>query len=99
LLSWQIFFITISAVIGGIFAPTAEALKIAGPSGTLLAIFVGGVVTISTAECVSKFTQLFPAPNAIFEIIAAFLDEDWAMVASISYWCQRSDFLVILTIN
>lgn len=76
-----------SAVIGGIFAPTAEALKISGPGGTLLAIFVGGVVAISTMECISKFTQLFPAPNAIAEIIAAFLDEDWAVVASISYWC------------
>jgi len=72
-----------------------EALAIVGPGGALLVIIVGGVVTISTMECVSEFTQLFPAPNAIAEIIAAFVDEDWAYVASISYWCQRSDFLAI----
>lgn len=92
-------FIIVSAVIGGVFAPTAQALKIAGPAGALLAIVVGGVIAISVMECVSEFTQLFPAPNAIVEIIAAFVDEDLAWVAGISYWCQRSDFLVLLTIN
>jgi amino acid transporter len=92
-------FIAVSAVIGGVFAPTAQALKIAGPGGALVAIMVGGITAISVMECVSEFTQLFPAPNAIVDIIAAFLCEDWAWVAGIAYWCLHSDFLVLLSIK
>lgn len=90
-------FIAISAVIGGVFAPTAQALKIAGPTGALVAIAVGGITAISVMECVSEFTQLFPAPNAIVEIIAAFVCEDLAWVAGVAYWCLHSDFLVLLS--
>jgi len=92
-------FIDVSAVIGGIFAPSAQALKLVGPAGALLAIIVNGVMAISVMECVSEFTQLFPAPNAIVDIIAAFVDKDLAWVAGIAYWYQRSDSLVPLTIN
>ena len=73
------------------FAPTAQALEIAGPAGALLAIVVGGITAISVMECVSEFTQLFPAPNAIVNIIAAFVDEELAWVAGIAYWCLHSD--------
>lgn len=83
-------FIAVSAVIGGIFSPTAQALKIAGPAGTLLAVAVNGIIVISLMECVSEFTQLFPAPNAIPDIIAAFVDKDLAWVVGIAYWCPRS---------
>jgi amino acid permease len=50
-------------------------------------------------ECVSEFTQLFPAPNAIPDIIAAFVDEDLAWVVGIAYWCSRFHFLILLTIK
>jgi amino acid permease len=82
-------FIAVSAVIGGVFAPTAQALKIAGPAGALLAVAVGGIVAISVMECVSEFVQLFPSPNAIVDIIAAFVCEDLGLIIGIAYWCQR----------
>jgi len=79
-------FIAVSAVIGGIFSPTAQALKLAGPAGTLVAVVLNGVIVICVMECISEFTMLFPAPNAIVDIIAAFVDKELALAVGIGYW-------------
>jgi yeast amino acid transporter len=65
----------------------------------LLAIILNGVLAISVMECVSEFTQLFPAPNAIVEIVAAFVDEDLAWVVGIAYWYIDSDIRELLTLR
>jgi hypothetical protein len=92
-------FIVVSAVIGGLFAPTGQALEIAGPGGTLIAIVVNGIVAISVMECISEFTQIFPTPNAIVDIVSAFVDEDLAWVIGIAYWYNRTDICGLLTIR
>ncbi|MCJ1396786.1 hypothetical protein MMC18_009678, partial [Xylographa bjoerkii] len=85
--SWQIFFITISAVIGsGIFAEDGEALEVSGPGGTLLSLFIMGAIAIATMEGLSEMVQLFPAPNAIVEYIGAFVDADLGWIMGIAYW-------------
>jgi amino acid transporter len=45
-----------------------------------------GIIAISVSECVSKFTQQFPAPNAIVEYVRTFVDEDLSWVIGIAYW-------------
>ncbi|MCJ1280375.1 hypothetical protein MMC21_008202 [Puttea exsequens] len=83
---WQIFFITISAVIGVmIFFSDGEALELAGPSGALFAFVVVGVIAICVMECVSELIQMFPTPNAIVEFVRIFVDEDWAWVVGVAY--------------
>lgn len=37
-------------------------------------------------ESVSELVQIFPAPNAIYEYVATFVDEDLAWVAGMAYW-------------
>ncbi|KAH6870499.1 hypothetical protein BKA58DRAFT_178087 [Alternaria rosae] len=84
---WMIFFIVISAVIGGgIFSNGGPSMKVAGPAGALVALIIMGAITICAAEGLSELTQLFPAPNAIVEYVRAFVDEDLAWVIGIAYW-------------
>lgn len=73
--------IVLSTVIGvTIFQKHGEALKVAGPSGTLLALAIAGVAAISAVEGVSEMIQMFPAPNAAMELVRAFVDPDLAWV-------------------
>ena len=62
------------------------ALELAGPAGLLVAFFIVSFITIMVMEGVSELTQLFPAPNAVFEYVRAFVDEDLAWVVGIAYW-------------
>ncbi|CAN9425235.1 unnamed protein product [Alternaria alternata] len=84
---WMIFFIVISAVIGGgVFNNGGPSMEVAGPTGALVGLFITGVIAICAAEGLSELTQLFPAPNAIVEYVRAFVDEDLAWVIGIAYW-------------
>jgi yeast amino acid transporter len=65
----------------------------------MLAIIVNGILTICVMECVSEFTQLFPAPNAIVKIVAAFVDEDLAWVVGIAYWCSDYEIRELLSLR
>ena len=79
--------IALSTVIGvTIFQEDGEALKVAGPSGTLLAFGIVGVVAIFIVEGVSEMIQMFPTPNAIMEFVRAFVDPDLAWVVGVAYW-------------
>ncbi|CAF9911795.1 MAG: hypothetical protein HETSPECPRED_000447 [Heterodermia speciosa] len=87
LYGWQIFMITISAVIGvTIFYIDGEALEVAGPGGTLMAFVIIGIVAICVNEGISEMIQCFPAPNALMEYVKAFVDPDLAWVVGIMYW-------------
>lgn len=44
----------------------------------MFAIFVG--------ETISEFVQMFPTPNAVFEYVSAFVDEELAWVIVLLYW-------------
>ncbi|KAJ9637660.1 hypothetical protein H2199_007150 [Coniosporium tulheliwenetii] len=84
---FQIFFIVLSAIIGGgIFNQNGEALELAGPGGMIVAMIFMGLVTIAMSEGVSEFTQMFPAPNAIVEYVRTFVDEDLGWVVGIAFW-------------
>lgn len=79
--------IALSTVIGvTIFQADGEALKVAGPSGTLLAFAIVGVVAICVVEGVSEMIQMFPTPNATMEFVRAFVDPDLAWVVGVAYW-------------
>ena len=83
--------ITISAVIGvTIFYIDGEALEVAGPGGTLLALVIIGIVAICVMEGISEMIQCFPAPNALMEYVKAFVDPDLAWVVGVMYWYIKS---------
>lgn len=63
-----------------------EALELTGPLGLLCALCVLGVIIICIGETVSHLVQLFPAPNAIYEYVYHFVDEELAWVVGIAYW-------------
>ncbi|KAF2995412.1 hypothetical protein E8E14_000267 [Neopestalotiopsis sp. 37M] len=90
----QIFFIVFSAVIGsGVFIGNGEALAVAGPAGMIGIVVILGLIAAMVVETVGQFVQLFPAPNAIYEYIWAFLDEELAGVVAIAYWyCYSAVF-------
>ena len=69
-----------------VFYSNGYALEVAGPSGTLLAIAIVGVVAICVMECVSEMIQMFPTPNAIVEFVRILVDEDLAWVIGLGYW-------------
>ena len=69
-----------------VFQADGEALEVAGPSGTLLAFAIVGVVAICVVECVSETIQMFPTPNAVMEFVRAFVDPDLAWVVGVAYW-------------
>ena len=52
----------------------------------LLALFIIGIIAAMMMEGVSEFVQLFPAPNAIYHYVRAFVDEDLAWIAGFAYW-------------
>lgn len=80
-------FIVISSVIGtGIFSNDGPSLSASGPVGLLLNVFVLGVIAICVGETVSEFVQVWGVPNAVYEYVAAFVDEDAAWVVAILYW-------------
>lgn len=63
-----------------------DALELVGPGGLLVALVVLGVITISVGETVSHLVQLFPTPNAIFEYVYNFVDEELAWIIGFLYW-------------
>ncbi|KAE9367500.1 hypothetical protein N431DRAFT_486595 [Stipitochalara longipes BDJ] len=84
---YQIFFIIISAVIGtSAFNTAGQVLALAGPVGLLVAVILTGAIAASTGETIGEMVQVFRVPNAIYEYIAAWVDEDIAWVAGIMYW-------------
>ncbi|PYI20669.1 amino acid transporter [Aspergillus violaceofuscus CBS 115571] len=87
LFGFQIFFITLSAVIGsGIFVNNGSALAISGPLGLILAALIMSVVVLSVNECVAELTQQFPVYNAIVEYVRTFVDDDLGWVIGLVYW-------------
>ncbi|KAL2011103.1 hypothetical protein VTN00DRAFT_3821 [Thermoascus crustaceus] len=87
LYGFQIFFIVLSAVIGGgIFNNDGEALEVAGPAGLLLSVGVIGIVAICVSECISELVQQFPVYNAVVEYVRVFVDEDLGWVVGVAYW-------------
>ena len=72
----------------GIFSGDGQALELAGPGGTLIALFIVALIAICVMEGLSELVQLFPAPNAIVEYIKAFVDEDLAWVCGVAYWYE-----------
>ncbi|OJJ97014.1 hypothetical protein ASPACDRAFT_54335 [Aspergillus aculeatus ATCC 16872] len=87
LFGFQIFFITLSAVIGsGIFVNNGSALAISGPLGLILAALITSVVILSVNECVAELTQQFPVYNAIVEYVRTFVDDDLGWVIGLVYW-------------
>ncbi|PWY68486.1 amino acid transporter [Aspergillus heteromorphus CBS 117.55] len=87
LFGFQIFFITLSAVIGsGIFTNNGVALAIAGPMGLMLAALVMSVVVCAVNECIAELTQQFPVYNAIVEYVRTFVDDDLGWVIGLAYW-------------
>ncbi|ORY60027.1 amino acid permease-domain-containing protein [Pseudomassariella vexata] len=84
---YQIFFIVISSVIGtGVFTSNGQALALAGPLGMLFTVIILGLIAIFVGETISELVQVFPVPNAIFEYVYAFVDEDLAWVVGVCYW-------------
>ncbi len=80
-------FIVISSVIGtGIFSGNGDSLATSGPVGLLLNVVVLGLIAICVGETVSEFVQVWGVPNAVYEYVAAFVDEDAAWVVAILYW-------------
>lgn len=49
-------------------------------------MFILGSIAAMVAETVSQFVQLFPAPNAVYEYVSAFVDADLAWVVGFAYW-------------
>lgn len=44
-----------------------------------------GLTALNVSETVSELVQKFPAPNAVFEYVATFIDEDLAWPVGIAY--------------
>ncbi|PYI11465.1 amino acid transporter [Aspergillus sclerotiicarbonarius CBS 121057] len=87
LFGFQIFFITLSVVIGsGIFTNNGTALAIAGPMGLIVAALIMSVVILAVNECVAELTQQFPVYNAIVIYVRKFVDDDLGWVIGVAYW-------------
>ncbi|PYI31513.1 amino acid transporter [Aspergillus indologenus CBS 114.80] len=87
LYGFQIFFITLSVVIGsGIFVNNGSALGISGPLGLLVAALIMSIVVLSVNACVAEFSQRFPIQNAIVEYVRTFVDDDMGWVIGLAYW-------------
>ncbi|GKZ19837.1 hypothetical protein AbraIFM66951_007789 [Aspergillus brasiliensis] len=87
LFGFQIFFITLSVVIGsGIFTNNGMALAIAGPMGLIVAVLIISIVILAVNECIAELTQQFPVYNSIVEYVRAFVDEDLGWVIGLAYW-------------
>ncbi|RAH40496.1 amino acid transporter [Aspergillus brunneoviolaceus CBS 621.78] len=87
LYGFQIFFITLSVVIGsGIFVNNGSAFGISGPLGLLVATLIMSVVVLSVNACVAEFSQRFPIQNAIVEYVRTFVDDDLGWVIGLAYW-------------
>ncbi|KAJ4393222.1 hypothetical protein N0V93_002430 [Gnomoniopsis smithogilvyi] len=85
--SYQILAIVLSGIIGtGVSVTNIDALKLVGPAGLLVALAVLGIVAVSVGETVSHLVQLFPTPNAIFEYVYNFVDEELAWIIGFMYW-------------
>lgn len=81
--------IVLSGIIGtGVSVTNTDALKLVGPAGLLVALAVLGVVAVSVGETVSHLVQLFPTPNAIFEYVYNFVDEELAWIIGFLYWYE-----------
>ncbi|PYH92925.1 amino acid transporter [Aspergillus ellipticus CBS 707.79] len=87
LFGFQIFFITLSCVIGsGIFTNNGTALAISGSMGLMLAALVMGVVVCAVNECIAELTQQFPVYNSIVEYVRTFVDDDLGWAIGLLYW-------------
>ncbi|RAH57611.1 amino acid transporter [Aspergillus piperis CBS 112811] len=87
LFGFQIFFITLSVVIGsGIFTNNGMALAIAGPMGLILAVLIISIVVLAVNECIAELAQQFPVYNSIVEYVRTFVDEDFGWVIGLAYW-------------
>ncbi|RDH15645.1 amino acid transporter [Aspergillus niger ATCC 13496] len=87
LFGFQIFFITLSVVIGsGIFTNNGMALAIAGPMGLIVAVLIISIVILAVNECIAELTQQFPVYNSIVEYVRTFVDEDLGWVIGLAYW-------------
>lgn len=69
----------------GVFTDNGQALALAGPAGLIIAVMLLGLTALSVSETVSELVQKFPAPNAVFEYVATFIDEDLAWPVGIAY--------------
>jgi amino acid permease len=52
----------------------------------LLGLLLMGILAICVMEGLSEFVQLMAVPNALFELIRAFVDEDLAWCCGVAYW-------------
>ncbi|PWY64181.1 amino acid transporter [Aspergillus eucalypticola CBS 122712] len=87
LFGFQIFFITLSVVIGsGIFTNNGMALAVAGPMGLIIAVLIISIVVLAVNECISELAQQFPVYNSIVEYVRTFVDEDFGWVIGLAYW-------------
>lgn len=89
-----------SSVIGtGVFTGNAKALELAGPGGFLFAVAILGLLACCVGETISELVQLFPTPNAVFEYVKAFVDEEWAWVVTIQYFYVNASVFATLMLG
>lgn len=101
--SYEIFFMTLSAVVGvGFFQNFSYALEVAGPGGALIGVVVVGVIVIAVMECIGEMLSLWPVPNALAEYVRLFVDEDLSVIVGIAYWfmhCVAYASLIVGALN
>lgn len=63
-----------------------DALQLVGPLGLLVAFLILSVIAACIGDTVSHLVQHFSTPNAVFEYVYHFVDEELAWVVGFSYW-------------
>lgn len=74
----------------------SEILAIAGPSGTLAAFGIVGVVAIFVMEGICEMIVLWPISNPMMEFVEAFVDRDLAAVVGITYWYFNKSIIILI---
>ncbi|KIX02515.1 uncharacterized protein Z518_08456 [Rhinocladiella mackenziei CBS 650.93] len=94
--SWQIFFLSITTVIGtGVFTDYGSVIATAGRGNLIIAVGIVGLTAIALMECLSEMSQLFPCVNPLVEYVHEFVDPELAICAGVAYWFAFSSFLAL----
>jgi len=65
---------------------SGEALRIAGPGGSITAFVIVGLLAVLVMAGLSEMLVLWPIPNAMVEFVDVFVDKELGIVVGLTYW-------------
>lgn len=61
-------------------------LKYAGPSTVVISYAINGALAVMVMQCIGEMICIWPIPNALVELVAAFVDPELGVVIGVAYW-------------